>query len=107
MFPLQHNHIHAMVASSIAPKFKSQLYEGNVYIFSNFSVFRADKGYRPVTNELVIRFNASTTCTFVPEPVPNIASYKFEFVPFEDIHQRYPLNVQLCGNTSQTYHFMN
>ncbi len=74
-------------------------------MISNFSVFRADRRYRPVTNEHIIRFTASTKVTFVSIPVPNISRYKFEFVPFQQIHLRHPDNMQLCGMTLNSDHF--
>ncbi len=96
-----------MASNSISPRFTSVLREGNVYIISNFCIFKADQGYRPVTNEQIIRFTASTKVTSVSVPVPAIAMYKFEFVHFNHIHLRYPANIQLCGMSSITNNFLH
>ncbi len=92
-----------MAYKSISPTFNSVLQEGNVYIISNFSVDRVDRGYRPVTNEYRIRFYANTRVTLVFVPVAQIPQHKFEFVPFDQIQMRYLANVQLCGTLIHFY----
>ncbi len=99
----QDDHIQGTASEPIAAKFKSLLHEGNVYVLSNFTVQRVDKGYRAVTNDYLIRLNAWTKIVLVPGPVPQINAYKFEFVAFEQVYLRHPDNIQLCGKTYFTH----
>ncbi|WOH11395.1 hypothetical protein DCAR_0830879 [Daucus carota subsp. sativus] len=83
---LQDFHVHAFFISEAWESLDISVVEGNMYIIENFITRRAIGYLRPMTSDICIILNESSTVAPVPLELGRIPSHKFEITELGDIY---------------------
>ncbi|KAL1809544.1 hypothetical protein ACET3Z_026534 [Daucus carota] len=79
-------HIHAFVIEEACTSLGLSIFEGNMYIIENFVTRRAIGDLRPVTSDVCIIINGSSTITVVPLELGKFLRHKFELTKLGDVY---------------------
>ncbi|WVZ82292.1 hypothetical protein U9M48_029572 [Paspalum notatum var. saurae] len=82
------NSIHAQLYPPLPGKFNHKIKEGSVYNLSCFWVKKANRMYKPVSNENMISFTDWTVLEEVVEIPPAFPMFAYSLTPIEQIHSR-------------------
>ncbi|KAL1803056.1 hypothetical protein ACET3Z_031703 [Daucus carota] len=93
-------HVHAFVISEAWDSLDVSVFEGTTYIIENFITRRARGYLRPVTSNIDIILNESSSVTPVPLELGRIPRHKFEITELGDI---YSIVSNLAPGEDSTY----
>ncbi|XP_038718713.1 replication protein A 70 kDa DNA-binding subunit-like isoform X2 [Tripterygium wilfordii] len=84
-----------------AEYFRAVLHEGDVYFFSNFSVFPVRNTYRPCPNKYMLKFDKRTKIQKAVDAKDIFPPEKFHFISFDEMESRIQNKVYLTDMIGQ------
>lgn len=81
----QNTHVQAFVFPDIWKSFSGEIFEGGLYIISNFYTRKATGTLRPTSSKIIIAFSNTTRVQKVEEDDFMIPRHKFELVDLSEL----------------------